>query len=361
MHRHLIAGAFACFGSSLFGQAPDTTVIQAPGTPSKIENTTQNESQKTQDAVDRNAPQISGSSLSSDGQNSSSFNGQNQLNGGTGSVVDGSAQSNTNLQNRGDLQPGQLNSNPSTQVQGQSTLGGQQRNGVLQDRANQNGRVYQGNGNSGFQSPAIQSQGQATQSGQFSNQVLNSGLMQNNGSMQNTPMTSSWNSSQNNNNQQQSWSSQTANRVYVLRFDANGREFICVDGRPVYFDNVNSVTAQGNSTTQNQFRAGYGNYDLKNGQNMQNQSRNGDQLKTEQQNSGSGQNSFRDSTNSRNVGPINPNNTTNGREAESADSARLRSEKQTESNRRQNEVETQPDSNVIVPSNNPNDVTDPKS
>ena len=41
MHRHLIAGALACFGSSLFGQS-DSTANQAQGALNKVQNTLQN-------------------------------------------------------------------------------------------------------------------------------------------------------------------------------------------------------------------------------------------------------------------------------------------------------------------------------
>lgn len=166
-------------------------------------------------------------------------------------------------------------------------------------------------------------------------------------------------------NMQQPWQSQNVGRVYVLRFDANGREFICVDGRPVYFDNVNSVSAQGNSGTQNQYRAGYGNYDLKNGQKTQDPSRNADQTKTEQQTNATGQNSLGDSTNSRTVDPVNSPKTTNGPEVASPERDRLRSDRQNESKGRQNEGETNLNfdakSNTINPSKTSNDLTEPKS
>ena len=75
-------------------------------------------------------------------------------------------------------------------------------------------------------------------------------------------------------NLQSTQSTQNSGPVYMLRYDVNGREFICVNGRPVYFDNVNSVSAQGTPGNQNQYRAGYGNYDLKNGQKNQSQQQN---------------------------------------------------------------------------------------
>ncbi len=56
--------------------------------------------------------------------------------------------------------------------------------------------------------------------------------------------------------------------VYTLRHDSVGREFICVNGRPVYFDSPNAVSSnrslhQATQTTggmQNQRSAGYAPY-----------------------------------------------------------------------------------------------------
>ena len=363
MRRHLIAGALACFGSSLLGQAPGNTAIQPQGTLNNVPNTVQDGLQKAQDTVDRNVPQSSASANLGDGQNRALINGENQVNQGAGSTGNAGVQSNTNLQNSLDRQPGQLNSNLSTQVQGQSTLGGQQRNGALQDGTNQYGSTYQENGNSGPNSTATQRQNQSLQSSQLSNQAPNAGALQNNGSMQNMPMTPMWNSSQNS-NMQQPWSSQSANRVYMLRFDANGREFICVNGRSVYFDNVNSVSPQVSSGIQNQYRAGYGNYDLKNGQNTQDQSRQVGQPRTEQQNSRSGQNAVGDITNSQTVGPDSSSKTTNGSDVISPDRDSLSSDRQNDPKARQIDGETQSDINaktdVVNPTKTLNDVADPK-
>ena len=366
MHRHLIAGAFVCFGSSLFGQTIDNAANQAQGTLNNIQNTLQNGIQRAADAVDRNVPQSSGSSVLGDGQNRSSLNSQGQINGAYGPTGNVGVQSNTNLQNNSNRQPGQLNSNLSTPVQGQSTFGTQQRgSSVPQEQYNQYGQygnTFQANGNNGSQS--LQRQAQPMQAGQSPTQGWNAGAGQNSGSMQYRPQSTGGNSMAVD-NMQQPWQSQNVGRVYVLRFDANGREFICVDGRPVYFDNVNSVSAQGNSGIQNQYRAGYGNHDLKNGQNTQDQSRNGDQRKTEQQNNATGQNSFGNSTNSRTVDPVNSPTTTNGPEVASPDRDRLRSDKQNEAKGRQNEGETNLDfdakSNAINPSKTSNDIIEPKS
>ena len=57
MHRHLIAGAFVCFGSSLFGQSTDSTANQTQGALNKIQNTLQNGVQTARDTLDRNVPQ----------------------------------------------------------------------------------------------------------------------------------------------------------------------------------------------------------------------------------------------------------------------------------------------------------------
>lgn len=351
MHRHLIAGALACFGSSLFGQTITNPTNQPQGALNKIQNTLQNGIQNAQDTLDRNVPQSSGTTVLRNGQNRSSLNTQGQVNGAPGLTGNAGIQSNTNLQNNSNLQPGQLNSNLSTQFQGQPALGAQQ-----------SGSSVGQNSYNTFQSP--QSHGQQMQPGQSQTQGWNTETGQNSGAMQNRARTESG-SSMPVDNTQQSGKSQNAGQVFMLRLDAIGREFICVNGRPVYFDNVNSVSAQGNSGTQNQYRAGYGNYDLKNDQNSQDQSRKGDRLKTEQQTSGSGQSSFSDSTNSRTVGPINSTNTSNGPEIASPDRDRLRSDKQNESKRRQNDGETRSDfdakTDVVNPGKTFNDVTDPKS
>ena len=171
MHRHLIAGALACFGSSLFGQSTDNPTNQAQGALNNIHNTLQSGIQKAQDTVDRNVHQSSESSILGDGQKRSSLNSQNQVNGTSGLTGNAEVQSNTNLQNNSNRQPGQLNSNLSTQVQGQSTLGAQQRgNNGPQDQYNQYGNTFQANGNNGFPSQAIQGQGQPMQGGQPSYQ-----------------------------------------------------------------------------------------------------------------------------------------------------------------------------------------------
>ncbi len=365
MHRHLIAGAFACFGSSLFGQITTNPANQVQGTLNNIQNTLQNGIQSAADAVDRNVPQSSGTSVLGDGQNRASVNSQSQVNGTSGAIGDVGVQSNTNLQNNSNRQPGQLNSNLSNPIQGQSTFGAQQRgNSVPQDQYNQygqNGNTIQANRNNGSQS--LQRQGQPMQAGQSPTQGWNSGAGQNNGSMQYRPQSTGGNSMAVD-NMQQPMQSQNAGRVYLLRFDANGREFICVDGWPVYFDNVNSVSAQGNSGTQNQYRAGYGNYDSRNGQNAQDQFRNGDQRKTEQQNNATGQNSFGNSTNSRTVDPVSSPKTTNGPEVATPDRDLLRSDKQNQSTGRLNEGETNLDfnakSNVINPSKTSNDLIESK-
>ena len=373
MHRHLIAGALACFGSSLFGQSTDNPVTQTQGPLNKIENTLQNGIQSGRDAVDRTLQQSSGSSVLGDGSNRSSLGVQNQVDGSTGLPGNAGVQSNTNLRTNVDGQSAQLNSNLSTQGQGQSTLGSQQRgNGSVQDPSDQYGNSYQPNGNSGFQSQSIQRQGQPMQGGVLSNQSRNPNVIQNSGSMQNRPQTQ-MGSSVPADNMQQSWSSQNAGRVYVLRFDANGREFICVDGRPVYFENVNSNSSQGNAwnqnqnQNQNQFRSGYGNYDLKNGQNSQGPSRETYQLKNQQQTFGSGQNSSGYDNSSRSVDPSNSRETTKGKsdaEVSSPASDRARSNIQSESKALQNDVDSQTDfnakSDVIKPSNGSTEITPPK-
>ena len=367
MHRHLIAGALACFGSSLFGQSTDSPVTQSQGALNKIENTVQNGIQSGLNAVDRTLQQNSGTSVLGDGSNRSSLGIQNQIDGSTGVPGNAGVQSNTNARTNVDGQSGRLNSNLSTQVQGQSTLGGPQRgNGSVQDPTDQYGNTYQPNGNSGFQSQSIQRQGQPMQGGLLSNQSRHPNEIQNSGSMQSRPQTQ-MGSAGPADNMQQSWSSQNTGRVYVLRFDANGREFICVDGRPVYFDNGNSLSSQGNAGNQNQFRSGYGNYDLKNGQNSQVPSRESYPQKNQQPTFGSDQNSSGHDNSSRSVDPSNLRDTSKGKsdaEVSSPASERARSNIQSESKALQNGVDSQTDfntkSDVIKPSTGSTDITPPK-
>ena len=218
MHRHLIAGALACLGSNLFGQNSDNTVNQTQGELNKVQSTLQNGIQNSRDTVDKNIQPDAGSSVLGNGTNRPTLNSQNQIGGST-----------------------------------------------------QNTNTYQANGGSGFQSSPVQ--GQRMQAGQPSNQGWNRNAIQNSGSIQNGARMQS-SGSVASDNRQSSLSTQNAGPVYMLRYDVNGREFICVNGRPVYFDNVNSVSAQGNPGNQNQFRAGYGDYDWKNGQKNQSQQQN---------------------------------------------------------------------------------------
>ncbi len=347
MHRHLIAGALGCLGSSLFALVPAATAAQAQGqveSPvNRIQNSVQSGLQQAKDVVDRNLPQTSGSSNLGDGQNRSSLNGQSQINGAFGTTGDAGVQSNTTYQNRVDPQQGQLNSNQSTQIQSQATLNGQQRIGDPQDASKQYGNANQPNGTVGIggnPSQSTQRQGQSSQMGQPANQAWNSGSMQNNGSMPSMPMTSTFNSSQYS-NMQQSSTSQTAGRVYVLRRDAIGREFICVDGRPVYFDNISSASPQVNSATQNQYRAGYGNYEMSKGQTD-------DLRKTEQKFNGATQGSFENRTNPSSKDPSNATRETT-REQQDVD-------KRNELNRRQYDSETKSDLDTKTDATNSSDI-----
>ncbi|XZE20350.1 hypothetical protein SH449x_000218 [Pirellulaceae bacterium SH449] len=235
MHRHLIAGAFACFGSSLFGQTTDTA-NQTTGTLNKVQSTLQDGVQKGQDSVNRTIQQSPLTPTLRDGQNQPFLDNQTQAGGSLGPTGSTRIQNNSNLQNNLNRQPGQSSLNSSTQIQGQGTLNQQLRGNRIQDPNSQNGNAYQLNGNGGFQAQSPQIQGQTTQNGQ--------------------PL-------------QQSWSSHNSGRVYMLRVDACGREFICVDGRPVYFDKVNSLSMQANAATQNQYRSGNGSFDSQNGRNAE--------------------------------------------------------------------------------------------
>ncbi len=357
MHRHFIAGALVCFGSSLFGQSTESVANQAQGTLNNAQNTIQN-GQTIQDRVDRNVQQSTNSSVSGDASTRSSLNTQNQAAGTQGLSGSAGVQSKTNLQNDVDAKSGQLNSNLNTQVQGQTTLDGQQLgNNAQQNPANQRGNNYQSNGDGGFQSQSNARQAQPMQPGQASSQGWSAGGNQSNGTMQNGFMQNGFmqngtmqNGTTNQSggfvpytNMQQSWTSQNAGRVYVLRFDASGREFICVDGRPVYFDNVNSLSAQGNVNSQNQYRAGYGNYDSINGQNFQNSSGVRNSQQPQPQSTQAAPNLQRDWQNSRNVEPSSSTETTKADDATSLERDRFDAGRTSESSEQKTGIDSRLD------------------
>ncbi len=342
MHRHFIAGALVCFGSSLFGQSTEGVANQAQGTLNNAQNTIQN-GQTIQDRVDRNVQQSTNSSVSGDASTRSSLNTQNQAAGTQGLSGSAGVQSKTNLQNDVDSKSGQLNSNLNTQVQGQTTLDGQQRgNNAQQSPANQRGNNYQSNGDGGFQSQSNARQAQPMQNGQASSQGWSTGGNQSNGTMQNGTTNQSGGFVPNT-NMQQSWTSQNAGRVYVLRFDAGGREFICVDGRPVYFDNVNSLSTQGNVNSQNQYRAGYGNYDSINSQNFKNASGVRNSQQPQPQSSQAAPNLQRDWQNSRNVEPSSSTETTKADDATSLERDRFDAGRTSESSEQKTGIDSRLD------------------
>ena len=250
MHRQFIAGALVCFGSSLFGQSVENAANQVQGTLNNVQNTLQNGNTQTS----------SGSAISGDAASRASLNAQNPLDGTPGLSGNAGVRGNANQQNNLDTQSGKLNSNLNTQVQGQATVDSQQRvNNGQQNPANAYGNTYQSPQNSGLQPQTNLRQGQTLQPGQTVNQGWSAGSGQSNGSMQNGSMQ---NGSMGQSggfapgtSMQQSSYSQNAGRVYVLRFDASGREFICVDGTQVYFDNAASASTHGNANTQSQYRA----------------------------------------------------------------------------------------------------------
>ena len=255
MHRHFIVGVLSCFGSSLFAQSTITPPLTQPqGALSNIQNTLQGGTQSPQGTAQGNVQQsagataagttatggttasgttASGTTASGNGPNRSSLNAQGQVITGQGLNGSTGVQGNTNLQNNSNGQSGQVNSNLSTQLQGSAASGTQQPGAAQPSPYNQQGNTLQANG-----SNVSQGMQRQTQPGQ----------------------------------------SQIAGPVYVLRVDVTGREFICVNGMPIYFDKLNSLSLQGNSSGQNQYRAGYGSYDGKNGENV-----NGGLPKTDQQ------------------------------------------------------------------------------
>ncbi len=353
MHRQFIAGALVCFGSSLFGQTTENAVRPLQGTSNSV-----------QDTVGRNTQPQPGATVSGDASTRSSLNAQNQVDGTQGLSGNARIQSDTNLQNNLDPQSGKLNSNLSTGVQGQTTLDGQQRgNNVQQNQANQNGNNYQPNGNGGFQPQANLRQVQPMQSGQTSNQGRYLGPNQFNGSMQTGPLSQSG-SFVPSNGMQQSWPSQSAGQVYVLRIDTSGREFICVDGRPVYFDNVSSVSTQANSAPQGQYQAGYGNYDSKNAKNTLESTRGRNPSQIQQQSSGTGQNNLGVRPNSRDLDPSKSAEAAKDNEVASPERQRIGADNRNDSKelRNENEVQSEVDvkSDGTKPGKTSTDDTSPK-
>jgi hypothetical protein len=61
-----------------------------------------------------------------------------------------------------------------------------------------------------------------------------------------------------------------SNRVYTLRYDAWGREFICVNGQRIYFDNRPASMGQPMQDGQ-RYQAGFGSYDQESNANQSNQ------------------------------------------------------------------------------------------
>ncbi len=308
MRRHLIAGALACLGSSAFGQTITNPTNQVQGVPNQIQDTLKNVVPSTQAKVDAGVQQNSGANGLGNAQNQSTLNAQGQVNGASGLNGNLGVQSDTNLQNNSNGQPGQLNSNLSTQVQGQSSLGTQQRQGIVpqdnfsQQRNNFQTNGIQWNGNNGSQ--LLQQQGQPMQPGQRQSQVWNSQTNQNTGAI-NRAGIESGNLSQGG-NMQQPGQSQITGPVYLLRFDASGREYICVNGSAVYFDNVNSLAGQGNQG--NQYRAGYGSYDGNKGDNSKDRPSNNNPPVPSTNSNESSEVRPGDSTKLRTVDPSNANN-----------------------------------------------------
>lgn len=53
----------------------------------------------------------------------------------------------------------------------------------------------------------------------------------------------------------------TTGRTYRLRYDGNGREFICVNGQRIYFDGPNSNSQARDTDHSQRYQAAYGSYD----------------------------------------------------------------------------------------------------
>ncbi len=366
MNRHFIAGALACFGSSLFGQTTENAVRQVQGTQNSGQNTLQNAQQNIRDTVDRNAQPQTGATASGDTSIGASLNAKNQVDGTQGLSGSGRVQSNTNQQSTLEAQNGRLNSNLNTQVQGQgqTSLDGQQRaSSVQQNQGNQFNNNYQPLGNGQFQSQANSRQAQPMQNGQASNQGMYPSANQFNGAMQNGSFNQFGNFAPSN-GMQQSWSSQSAGQVYMLRIDASGREFICVGGMPVYFDNVSSVSPQGNSAQQGQYQAGYGNYDSRNSTNAQESTRGRNPSQIQQQSSGANQNTQGGRQNLRDMDSIRSTEAARDKEVDSTERQRNRDENRINSKELGKNNDSQSDvdfkSDVTKPDKATSDDTSPK-
>jgi hypothetical protein len=127
-----------------------------------------------------------------------------------------------------------------TTTQGQSNVQGQFNQGQSYQGQPNQGQVYQGQS---YQNQAYQNQ--PFQGNQYQGNQMSQNWQQNPGmsSRGNQPMQGNW-------NQGQSQGQMASNQVYTMRYDSMGREFICVNGQPVYFTNTSSTQRQSNFNGQ---------------------------------------------------------------------------------------------------------------
>ena len=259
MRRKLFASsllsALACLGNQGFSQvvSPQSRVGQV------IDNTRN----AVGNSLQQGADQIRGTT-----------NTNSQANAQTNADLSGqSIQSQSTAQLQGNVGSSGVNTQAGQSVQaglnGQTRINQQNAQGSLQTNAGLQNGQYGANGQTHLNGTVQQNgyvqgqypQGQGTsnwQAGGNSQMAAGSSVFQNSGWMSNNM--------------------QPSGQVYMLRHDASGREFICVNGSPVYFDSPHmnqtngamNQNGQSAGMQQNQRRAGYGSHDhLQPNQNQQ--------------------------------------------------------------------------------------------
>ena len=383
MRRHLIAGAFACFSSSLFGQTTTNPANQPQRLLNNAQNTLQSGLQSIQNSLNQTVPRNANNTVLDNGRNRSSLNAQGPDQ--TQYSNNESLQNSVRMQNQQSMQFENKISNEN--MRQPSPL---QNNGMAHTlRKDVNGREFicvngrsvyfdnddmsaQGNTETGIQhragygnydlqngqNPLLQS----TPANPFDEQQS---TLKGNGNIDD-PQSTQYQVQPMPVYQSQPSYSQSNEKVHTLRTDANGREFICVNGRPVYFDNTSSASARSNSTLQNQYRTGNGNGEPQKNQNWAPSKPTGEQSAVNQQPPGSIQSSVDDPRDSRNADTTGERKPIDGLNDQSPSVDRLDRQKQNES--KENSSDSKPKTELdkgpdaIVPSDSPSKKDDkPKS
>lgn len=372
MRRHFIAGAFACIGSSLFGQTITIPATQPHRALNTAQNTLQNGLQSTQNLLNRSVPQNSNNAIFDNGQNRPSLNAQGP--GLTQHSNNQSWQNSGRMQNQQSMQfenqmpdenmrqPPQLQNNGMAYTLRKDTNGREficvNGRSVYFDNANSlSARENTGTGiqyRAGYGNYDLQNgQNPLLQSPPANPTEEQKSTLKENGKNDDAQSTQNQEQPMPTVQPQQSYS-QSDGRVHTLRTDANGREYICVDGRTVYFDNTSSASARSDSTLQNQSRAGYGNSGPQKNQNWAPTLPNGDKSAVNQQSPGSIRSSVEDPRGSRNEDPASSRKPLDGLNDQSPAVNRLDRQRQNESKINPPDGAPKPDLDIgadaIVPS-----------